>query len=215
MTEQERQRIRDHFETDIFSQFGFAAGEVVAFDSHHAEGYVGRPMRAAVIAFLKDHFRYYTMHSNNGLHSYAACIKIQGIPFPNRLFDNKYAMLGVDEWQQRLTDMISKWQMDDANKGFEIGTNGRSSGYMVLYAKGTSRGVDQDADFDECYQGEPTWDDEDLRGRVALVQRFDTFVADVAIEFAEYCDTFVIEDRVVQVPHTIQVLVPKTEVNTS
>ncbi len=78
--------------------------------------------------FLKGHFRYYTMNSWNGSHSFARNVKVQRINAPS----NAYEFLDCDEVQEMYQSIIEDFTEDHKGK-FTIGFNGRSNGYLVLY----------------------------------------------------------------------------------
>ena len=93
--------------------------------------------RAGMIAYLSGHFRYDSMHSLNVANSYANRIKIHGLNLTRPQADACYAMLDVQDafeesgfsWRLGEFDRIHDWQ-------WQIGTNGRSGGYLVLYQVG-------------------------------------------------------------------------------
>jgi len=68
--------------------------------------------------------------------SYANNIKLYNIDKPDGIDNDKcYDMLGITEWQEKLSDMLEdfgkrhEWQ-------WQAGINGRSGGYIVLYKGG-------------------------------------------------------------------------------
>ena len=87
------------------------------------------------LAFLKGHFRYHTMNSWNGGHSYAVNIKLRALRLTSAELTSCYDMLSSDEAMLRFSDML--YVLEGAtNWAFQIGTNGRSGGYAVLYTGG-------------------------------------------------------------------------------
>lgn len=79
--------------------------------------------------FLKDHFRYATMNSWNGVYSIANNVKVYKLGLSgdhwtalNLLNNGEYDTLN---W------MIKDWERD--HPGYTVGFNGRSGGYLVLY----------------------------------------------------------------------------------
>ncbi len=85
--------------------------------------------------FLKEHFRYHTMNSWNRSHSYAVNIKVSRLNLTNAQRSACYGMLYSDEAQTRFGDALS-CLADETNWAFQIGVNGRSGGYAVLYTGG-------------------------------------------------------------------------------
>ncbi len=92
---------------------------------------VDRRSRAAMANFLKSHCRYDTMRSWNAMTSYAQNIKIHNLGLSFEQADIAYDMLETDYWneiRQPIDTFIS-----EHGHSYTIGTNGRSSGYLVLY----------------------------------------------------------------------------------
>ena len=89
--------------------------------------------RKAMIEFLSSHFRYNTMNSWNCSTSYAKNIKINRIVFPDlETQDRAYELLDVREAFYQF-DMILQMFAEKHHFEWQIGRNGRSSGYLVLY----------------------------------------------------------------------------------
>lgn len=92
--------------------------------------------RKAMIAFLKQHFRYATMHSWNRATSYANCIKLHRLQKPRDVKDSTWwEMFSLPEWGEVIRDLLD----DFARKydyQWQAGINGRSGGYLVLYQGG-------------------------------------------------------------------------------
>jgi hypothetical protein len=89
--------------------------------------------RQEMISYLSSHFRYYTMNSWNGVSSYAVNVKVHNLIFADRdsqfrafdLIDTKGAYVEIDSI---LHEFALRY-----DHAFQIGWNGRSSGYLVLY----------------------------------------------------------------------------------
>lgn len=86
-----------------------------------------------MINFLYSHFRYNTMNSWNDSTSYAKNIKLHHISFPSQeIKDRAWDLLNVEEtfdgFNDILRDFAEKYKYE-----WQIGTNGRSGGYLVLY----------------------------------------------------------------------------------
>jgi hypothetical protein len=115
-----------------------------------------------------------------------------------------YDVLDVDGWVEAsgLRGLIRAF--DEAHShAYQIGFNGRSSGYLVLYQGGRKdsglqsypgRSLDMGEDFDDRRE----WDGVRLRGRVDLVWHFDQMVEAMAAAFVKYCASHrVVEEEVV------------------
>lgn len=93
---------------------------------------VDRRSKESMVQFLNDHFRYNTMNSWNGSTSYAHCIKLHRLGLTSEQLDKAYDVIRTDIWDEldvQIQDFVT--QMHGA---YTIGTNGRSSGYLVLYS---------------------------------------------------------------------------------
>ncbi|MDK9702489.1 MAG: cysteine protease [Sulfuritalea sp.] len=87
--------------------------------------------RAAMIAFLTRHYRYNTANSWNAGSSYAHCIKIGRLGLTQDQTSRAFHFLGADYWDE-IRDPIDDFTVEQDGH-YTIGTNGRSSGYLVLY----------------------------------------------------------------------------------
>jgi hypothetical protein len=92
--------------------------------------------RKAMIDYLSGHFRYNTMNSWNQAHSYAANVKIQKLTFPNNEARNRaYDLVQTDEAMDDVRFIMQEF--DQAHDyEWQVGFNGRSGGYIVLYQGG-------------------------------------------------------------------------------
>ena len=110
----------------------------------------------------------------------------------------------MDEINQML------WDWDESNNfSWQVGFNGRSGGYLVLYQGGVKDGriftipgrgmdfIEDDPDYESL---------EPLRERAELVMRFDALCDEVRARFIEMCDTCTVEEEVINVPRTVKVL---------
>lgn len=88
--------------------------------------------RKAMTHYLQSHFRYYTMNSWNGVDSYACNMKLYKLGLPYDVADKMYDLLCFQEFFD-----LQKELMDDFavahNYRWQVGMNGRSGGYLVLY----------------------------------------------------------------------------------
>ena len=191
LTTQEQRAIKDRFETKV-----------------------DRRSRRAMIAFLTTHSRYHTMNSWNGSTSYAHCIKLTRLPLPNELDDTAWQMLEMPEWHAHMSDLLDVFAIVN-DQNWQVGTNGRSGGYLVLY-----QGKREDNNRVVCYAGRSVddnpsdfdeWDMDDLHARVEIVRDFDRLVADVVMDFGAFCRSFDIGTKTIDVPQEIKILIPKEE----
>jgi len=88
--------------------------------------------RKKAIAFLKDHFRYFTMNSWNRRTSYASNVKLYNLNIPKDFDDIVYEVISGADVYDCLNWIISDFEKRHEER-YTIGFNGRSSGYMVLY----------------------------------------------------------------------------------
>lgn len=89
-----------------------------------------------MIRFLRDHFRYDTMNSWNASTSYARCIKVHRLGLDGETADRSFDMLQVDEAFLGFRRILAEFDRRHDHR-WQIGTNGRSGGYLVLYRGGT------------------------------------------------------------------------------
>lgn len=88
--------------------------------------------RQAMIDFLKSHFRYNLLNSWNKTTSYANNIKITHLNVSKEIADKLFALLSVDEAYEVGHDVLLNF-MYEHDGYYQIGSNGRSGGYLVLY----------------------------------------------------------------------------------
>lgn len=153
--------------------------------------------KEAMIAFLANHFRYYTMNSWNLATSYANNVKVYNLDLPDDLRNKAYDFLDAecDEFSFEIQHLIAEFEHFT---GYSAGFNGRSGGYIVLYDTELDssnnrnrlhtvfRNVDQYADFED-------WDEDDLRDRVKTVQAFDDLCDQIRETFLFYLENATIE----------------------
>jgi hypothetical protein len=130
--------------------------------------------------FLKDHYTYYTMNSWNGLSSIANNVKVHNLSLDGNCY-TALAFLQDDDYFT-INMMIEDWERE--HKGYKVGFNGRSGGYLVLYNDHNNRSALPD-EIDECedYEEYKRWckdfcgsvkeNRRDLVETVRLVQDFD------------------------------------------
>ena len=88
--------------------------------------------RDAMTEFLVKHFRYNTMNSWNQSTSYANNIKVYNLGLSKEQEEKLYAMLDTAEFYTYINEMLYDFSAEH-NHLWQVGFNGRSSGYLVLY----------------------------------------------------------------------------------
>lgn len=168
--------------------------------------------RAAMINFLRGHFRYYTMNSWNRSTSYANRVKLNRLDVPADKYDLALDVLfgnvQCPDWDDVRDDLTRRFAEET---GFEVGFNGRSGGYLVLYQTGVDprtgnpvtypgRPMDQDEDFEE-------WSTADLRERARLVDRLDILCDDLRDNLVAILSTYETRTDVVLSVRRVRTLV--------
>ena len=88
--------------------------------------------RAAMTAYLKNHFRYHTMNSWNRSTSYACNLKVHTLGLEHDLVMRLFDLVNLPEFYERINDLCRDF--DEAHDYlWQVGFNGRSGGYLVLY----------------------------------------------------------------------------------
>lgn len=93
------------------------------------------PTREEMITFLRDHFRYYTMSSVNRSTSYARNVKIHNLHLTREQESKAYDLIYAEGAYGNINQILEDFAINHDQK-FQIGFNGRSSGYLVLYQGG-------------------------------------------------------------------------------
>ena len=131
--------------------------------------------------FLKDHYTYYTGNSWNGCSSVANCVKIYKLGLTGDIWQ-ALAFLESDDYFE-IDEMIRFWEYE--HKGYKVGFNGRSGGYLVMYNDNNNYSVlpdwitdyDTYEDFKDYVRQYSGWRVKDfvreLREYTQLVQDFD------------------------------------------
>lgn len=91
--------------------------------------------RKKMIAFLQNHFRYNTMNSWNRSTSYACNIKIYNQGLDEATLDNLWELLESPTFFDNLNLIMEEFN-EAHNYVWQVGMNGRSGGYLVLYQGG-------------------------------------------------------------------------------
>lgn len=96
---------------------------------------VDRRSRKAMVKFLSEHFRYSTMNSWNRSTSYANNVKVGNIGLTHEQDMKLYDIMETEGAYDSINDLI--WQFGfDHDWKWQVGFNGRSGGYLVLYKGG-------------------------------------------------------------------------------
>ena len=85
-----------------------------------------------MIDFLKSHFRYHILSSWNHKTSYANNIKISHLDVSKEIADKLFELINVDEAYEIGYDVLKNF-MDEHDGYYQIRSNGRSGGYLILY----------------------------------------------------------------------------------
>ena len=100
--------------------------------------------------FLKDHYTYYTMNSWNGLSSIANNVKVYNLKLSGNCW-NALTFLQNDDYFT-INMLIEDWEAD--HRGYKVGFNGRSGGYLVLYNADDNKTVLIDeVEYNDDYEG--------------------------------------------------------------
>ena len=156
---------------------------------------VNKASRKEMVDFLENHFRYDTMNNWNCSTSYANNVKFWRLNISKELEDKFWQLqdMEYDEfYMYDIPDMISNFRDE---YGYDVGFNGRSSGYLVMYEieyKGNGKydvypgkSIDMYADFNDKEE----WPLYKLKERVELVQAFDKLCDDIRDALIEYLKT--------------------------
>ena len=91
--------------------------------------------RKEMTDFLQTHFRYDTMNSWNCATSYACNLKIPRLGLSHEIESKLYELLDTTEFFFLRQDLMDAF--DEAHDfRWQVGMNGRSGGYLVLYEAG-------------------------------------------------------------------------------
>lgn len=91
--------------------------------------------RKDMVEFLTSHFRYNTMNSWNNSTSYAHNVKIHRLGLTHEQTDKLWDMIETDDFYNEINWLIDDWA-EEHNYEWQVGFNGRSGGYLVLYQGG-------------------------------------------------------------------------------
>ena len=106
--------------------------------------------RKDMVDFLSNHFRYDTMSSWNQSTSYAHRVKIHNLGLTSEQIDKAYELLDMDETYDNINWLLDEFAKEH-NYAWQVGFNGRSGGYLVLY-QGGRRALDYKSRCTHCGQ---------------------------------------------------------------
>jgi hypothetical protein len=128
--------------------------------------------------FINNHFRYYTANSWNRGRSIAHNVKIYNLGLSG---DHWTALTFLQDDDYFVVNMmIEDWETE--HRGYKVGFNGRSGGYLVLYNATGGSAIPDTLDYDNYedykadmrdYYGSVKANRNELRDFVKLVQDFD------------------------------------------
>lgn len=179
--------------------------------------------RKAMIEFLTNHFRYYTMNSWNQSTSYANNVKLHNLGLCNVLNENEkrtaYDLLSSEEPNDYTDTCHVLFEEFRIKTGYDISFNGRSAGYLVLYdtipvpdkhsigwsneRRTTCKDIDQYETFED-------WNDSEIKERVTVVQEFDKLCDNLRNIFIETCKKYKVVDTPVQTVVMVKTLQRKS-----
>jgi hypothetical protein len=94
-----------------------------------------QPTREEMIAFLRGHFRYYTMNSWNRSTSYARRVKIHNLGLTREQESRAYDLIYVEDTFLEINERIREFSKENGYR-YQACFNGRSSGYIVMLQGG-------------------------------------------------------------------------------
>lgn len=151
---------------------------------------MSRKTKKEMINFLKEHERYWTMNSWNGSSSYANNVKIYNLGMDHDLEMKAYGLLAEEGFNELLAfdyeSLLEQFELEE--HGYTIGSNGRSSGYLVLYDKEhPAMSIDSHEDFEE-------WNRAEVEERYNLVKRFDDYCEYFVDAFKDAVENVIVEE---------------------
>jgi len=96
---------------------------------------IDKRSRQAMTGYLKGHFRYNTMNAWNRSTSYACNMKIHNLGLDHEITLKLFEMMQTDTFFEPFQDLMQHFAMAYDYK-WQVGMNGRSGGYLVLYQGG-------------------------------------------------------------------------------
>lgn len=140
--------------------------------------------------FLVRHYEYSTLNSWNGLKSIANNVKVYNIL---EIENDSLALQALEaDGYFTINQAIKDWEED--HPGFEVGFNGRSGGYLVLYpAKGHAHCFDTDPVTPCKYDNYDDWkkDVQEAYGSLKAYHSELIYQVKIVQEFDQLCDDLV------------------------
>lgn len=94
-----------------------------------------QPSREEMVEFLSKHFRYDTMSSWNRSTSYARNVKIHNLGLTSEQENRAYEIIHTNSAYDEINSILRGFDVAHDYR-YQIGFNGRSGGYLVLYQGG-------------------------------------------------------------------------------
>jgi len=91
-----------------------------------------------MVEYLSNHFRYHTMNPWNRSTSYARNVKIHNLNLDPETRSRAYEFLDVPEAFEEVNELIEAFSRKHDYR-WQVGFNGRSNGYLVLYQGGKEK----------------------------------------------------------------------------
>lgn len=146
--------------------------------------------------FINSHYQYDTLNSWNKLQSIANNVKLYNLNLKGdwtKALDLLFSE-GESDLVYNINDMLEDWEY--AHKGYKLGFNGRSSGYLVLYNENNCKSIlpdilqnDNYEDFKEdvrYWYGGLKYYRHELQFYTKLIQDFDKLCDDLRDLVEEY-----------------------------
>lgn len=176
--------------------------------------------------YLKEHFKYYTMSSWNGLASIANNVKVHNLPLTKEQRKRFFELVCDEELNEQLYDIINSmlYHFKTLNKRYKVYFNGRSGGYLVLYNDNNNQSVlseyiEDASSYEEAineYKSDYNTTTKEARANIDylinnnfdIVQAFDKFCDDVLSELINILNNATVEEEEEQitVKHKILIL---------
>jgi len=170
-----------------------------------------KPTLKAMREYLDNHFRYYTMNSWNKVTNYARNVKLYTLNIPKEDQDTAYSLLSVEDTEiwEIIRYMMCQFASIYEYK-YQMGFNGRSNGYIVLYQGGKNK------DNKPCIYPSKSQSltheglsSDSLRQLYDVVKHFDATVDNIIAVFKDYASSHIVEEREIMIPTKVRVVVEK------
>lgn len=121
--------------------------------------HIDRRHRQAMTDYLRGHPRYDTMNSWNRSTSYAHGVKLHDLELTPEQLAVAWDLLDCEEVFDAIQALLQEWAIGHQWR-WQVGFNGRSNGYLVLYQGGLDHEHARTARCDAC--GKLTWHKQDV-----------------------------------------------------